>query len=110
MLPTENVKIFWCDGTDKTGGIIMTTSTVVRQLKQENQDYEMYPSTPEMLRTIYAHMKSNYRMTSILEIGCGTCNFIKYYKEFFGEEHRFQFYGMEKSKILIDALDVDEMF
>lgn len=85
----------------------MTTSTLVKQLKKENQDYEMYPSTPEMLRTIYDHMKSNYRMTSVLEIGCGTCNFIKYYKEYFGEEHKFQFFGMEKSKILIDALDKD---
>lgn len=102
---------------------------LVLELKAKNEDYELYPSTKEMLWPIYQTMGNG---SKVLDIGCGTCNFKKYadeYYEFKIEQYykdieRFhnnqidrypdkpcktisKYYVIEKSKTLIDKLDKD---
>lgn len=81
-------------------------SRIVKKLKDSGQDYEMYPSTYEMLSLIYKKMSEINHFDSVLDIGCGTCNFVKYYKKYKNTDYTgFKVFGMEKSKILIDSLD-----
>lgn len=108
----------------------MSINSLIEELKQNNQDFEFYPTTKEMIRTIYE--KSNGG--NWLDIGCGTCNFKKYYSEIAKEQaeiyerkneiyiksgykkelepknsersHKINnYYVIEKSQILLDKLD-----
>ena len=77
----------------------MSINALIEVLKENNQDFEFYPTTKEILEVI----KNDYNMTeaeTVLDIGCGTCNFKKVIKP-------YQYYVVEKSKILIDKLDED---
>lgn len=110
-------------------------STLVKQLKENNEDFEFYPTNPEMLLPIFE--KLPVKVDSILDIGCGTCNFRKYFdtyskmrqvasekeeerKELDAERNgeRYyrrsiskhtieEYYVIEKSKTLINTLDKD---
>lgn len=109
-----------------------STAALVEQLKAEGQDFEFYPTTKEMIRCIWEHRRKPYSDGSgfriddfgdVLDIGCGTCNFKKYIREFnesfieYNEDGSVrrnhdtvgfgQYYVMEKSKILIDRLDAN---
>lgn len=112
----------------------MNTNAIVKELKENNQDFEFYPTSEDMLRVIYPHLKNE----NVLDIGCGTCNFKKFMRKFSQEdaefhnmleEERFQagemsgekyykrektasdfekihkYYVMEKSTILLGKLD-----
>ena len=121
----------------------MSTQQLIFELKENNQDFEFYPTTKDMIEVIYndyclhRKCKSDYEyIDSFLDIGCGTCNFLTYMTEFeeenkaefnrkeelkrlqteaMGEryyktewrEYWFDYYVMEKSKILIDKLPKD---
>lgn len=119
----------------------MSTQQLILELKENNQDFEFYPTTKEMIGVIYEdyvlhrHSYDCY-ITSFLDIGCGTCNFLTYMSEledkkkaefearqeykrlqaaavgekYYKEEYReswFKYYVMEKSKILIDKFPKD---
>ena len=75
---------------------------IVKDLKDNNQDYEFYPTTDEMLECIRPHFPNLYRVVKVLDIGCGTCKF----KTFFNDK-TFKYYVIEKSKILIETFDED---
>ncbi len=87
----------------------MSINQLVNELKENNQDFEFYPTTKEMVKAIYYRLE--HKSNDILDIGCGTCNF----KKFFAELHREndasskpsigKYFVIEKSKILIDKLD-----
>lgn len=92
----------------------MSINTLIEELKENNQDFEFYPTTKEMIKCIYNDMESGYN--NILDIGCGTCNFKKYFEEFQAEASRSdkrvyaslgKYYVIEKSRILLDKLDKD---
>mgnify|MGYP003308812354 CR=1 FL=1 len=107
----------------------MSTASLIKELKEAGEDYELYPTSPEMIKAIWEHHRKPYSDGSgysikifgnVLDIGCGTCNFKKYVDEFnepFVEKHsdgsRYRgdsvyintYYVIEKSKILIDKLD-----
>lgn len=121
------------------------TRRLVAELKENNQDFEFYPTSKEMVKVIYKdfclHRKFYYgngykNIKSFLDIGCGTCNFLTYmteldneaeaefkqreklkrlHAEANGEKYReeewregwFDYFVMEKSKILIDRLPKD---
>lgn len=85
------------------------TKALIKELKDSGQDYEFYPTTEEMLIPIYEDMRYN-RIKTVLDIGCGTCNFKKYAKKWNSTNNNwldFKYYGVENSKILIDRLDKD---
>lgn len=76
----------------------MSVNQLVLELKENNEDMEFYPSTPEMLEII---SKDMHNLSDVLDIGCGTCNFKKYVKNI------KNYYVIEKSKILLNKLDAD---
>lgn len=107
----------------------MSTTTLIKELKEAGEDYELYPTSPEMIKVIWEHRRkpysdgSGYNVKSfgkVLDIGCGTENFKKYVDEFnkpfikCDEDGRVRsnsdaanihdYYVIEKSKILIDKL------
>ena len=114
----------------------MTINKLIQELKDNNEDFEFYPTTKEMLEIIFPFINN----CTVLDIGCGTCNFKKYFEEYAekqaedynrskefekleklknGENYHYypkdksDFYGikkyyvMEKSKILLNNLDAD---
>lgn len=83
----------------------MNTNLLVEKLKDNNEDFEFYPTTKSMIETIY-HSMDNPK--SILDIGCGTCNFLKHIDDIEKDKEYktiFNYFVIEKSKILIDMLD-----
>ena len=114
----------------------MSVNQLVLNLKENNEDFEFYPTSKEMLYLIYPHIKNS----TVLDIGCGTCNFKKYFEEYAknkadkfnqekerekaekeksGERYYYtpasmqdyyeirKYYVMEKSRILLNNLDED---
>lgn len=100
---------------------------LILELKENNEDYQFYPTAKEMIRPIYARLDSNM---DILDIGCGTCNLRKFIKEFDEEKNQKylndidlfnkklierypdrpntwhgKYFVIEKSQILINKLD-----
>ena len=110
-----------------------SVSQLVLDLKEAGEDFEFYPTTKEMIMTIYPYMDRE----KVLDIGCGTCNFKKIIEQMGKEEYdvlsrieerKFKeaeargeryykkdisickisrYYVMEKSKILLQQLDED---
>lgn len=110
----------------------MTITALVKELKENNEDFEFYPSTKEMIKTIFYDC---YGGGSWLDIGCGTCNLKKWFSEFskfenevenekdkIWREHNYddkynfkrnnprginQYYVIEKSQKLVEKFDKD---
>lgn len=112
-------------------------NALIQELKENNQDFEFYPTTKEMIKTIYRAASGE----DWLDIGCGTCNFKKYFEELKTEQqtryiaketafinsyvegkgynydlkpkdcdtakHLGKYYVIEKSDILLKKLDKD---
>lgn len=76
----------------------MSINALIEELKENNQDFEFYPTTDAMLSVIQGYIDND----TVLDIGCGTCKF----KKFMGSRIN-QYYVMEKSKILLEKLDDD---
>lgn len=100
----------------------MSINTLVEQLKEAGQDYELYPTSREMIRVIWEHRRKPYSdgsgfhiedFNDVLDIGCGTCNFQRFIDEFnepYDRHNRVstgKYYVMEKSRILLDRLDAE---
>lgn len=115
----------------------MSVNQLVLELKQNDQDFEFYPTTKEMIAPIFEKYKLHSgKINTILDIGCGTCNFLTFMKEYRDEDEKaynlrqkrkeyeaqlagerywpekywlswFDYQVMEKSKILIDRLPKD---
>ena len=77
---------------------------LLEDLNNKNEDYELYPTTKEMIETICKYHKEIkgwcVSFGDVLDIGCGTCNFKKY-----STLEIKKYFVMEKSKTLIDMLD-----
>ena len=88
---------------------------LVKEIKENNEDWEFYPSTQEIVDALAAKLKSwsdeNWRHTnrtvnSILDIGCGNGGFF----EKLCKDEKFKDikkYGIEKSMILSEQLPDD---
>lgn len=107
----------------------MSINSLVEQLKEAGQDYELYPTSGEMIRVIWEHRRKPYSagfhiddFGDVLDIGCGTCNFKRFIDEFnepfikryedgrcsYSDIVRIgKYYVMEKSRILLDRLDAE---
>lgn len=60
-------------------------NALIEELKENNQDFEFYPTTKEMIKCIHNVLKLD-NISSVLDIGCGTCNFKKWISELDTEE------------------------
>ena len=115
----------------------MSINQLINELKENNQDFEFYPTTKEMIEAVYKYSDGG----EWLDIGAGTCNFRKYYNEIADENNRkynakeqafrnsyidgkgynydlqpkdhekghriYNYYVIEKSKILLEKMDRD---
>ena len=115
----------------------MPINKLIQELKENNQDFEFYPTTKEMIEAVYKYSDGG----EWLDIGAGTCNFRKYYNEIADENNRkynakeqafrnsyidgkgynydlqpkdhekghriYNYYVIEKSKILLEKMDRD---
>lgn len=110
----------------------MAINKLIKELKDNEQDFEFYPTTKEMVKVIY----NASEIGEWLDIGCGTCNFRKYFKELQQEDEKSytkkekiyqdsnfdrnlrpkesdkpkyfgNYYIIEKSKILLERLEKD---
>lgn len=110
------------------------TTQLVLELKEQEQDYEFYPTTKEIIACIHEHINSHWEIehysNKVLDIGCGTENFRKHIKDLHHERELWkenaskrpdgsydngirnarnwfisEYFVMEKSKILLQQLD-----
>ena len=54
----------------------MSINTLIKELKENNEDFEFYPTSKNMIDVIIPYLKCE----TVLDIGCGTCNFKKFVK------------------------------
>jgi len=52
---------------------------LINQLKENDQDFEFYPTTKEMIKCIYDKSDD---IGNVLDIGCGICGFKRWFKHF----------------------------
>ncbi len=114
----------------------MSINALINELKENNEDFEFYPTTNEMLEVIVPYLDDEI----VLDIGCGTCKFKKYMENWASEETRIynqredrkekeallrgekyyknyksesrfrkikKYYVIEKSRVLLKKLDED---
>lgn len=115
----------------------MSINQLINELKENDQDFEFYPTTKEMIEAVYKYSDGG----EWLDIGAGTCNFRKYYNEIADENNRkynakeqafrnsyidgkgynydlqpkdhekghriYNYYIIEKSKILLERMEKD---
>ena len=80
----------------------MSTNTLIKELKENNEDFEFYPTSKNMIDVIIPYLNHE----TVLDIGCGTCNFKKFVSE--ADISKIaKYYVMEKSKTLLNKLDDD---
>ena len=92
---------------------------LIEKLKENDEDFEFYPTTKEIVKCIWDHRgeenhQHRYGFGDVLDIGAGSCNFKKFVeelnensKEDYLKRNIKDYYVIEKSKILIDALEKD---
>ena len=86
----------------------MRTQAIVKQLKDENQDYEWYPSTDEMLTVVSKSITDIYPYHAkfkLLDIGAGNGNALQSIEKKLDESNTVYLYAMEKSQVLIQEMD-----
>lgn len=96
----------------------MSAALLIKQLKNNNQDFEFYPTTKEIIEAMYIDILnkkddfygSSSKGISFLDIGAGNCKVYSTFKEIAesqtnGNKVYFSSYkAIEKSQILIDNM------
>lgn len=98
----------------------MNTNNLVLKIKENNEDFEWYPTTEEIVDCFVDDLKKQDRfygynkIKSILDIGCGNGSFFDKYeasvKKFADENNpmmNIKFFGIEKSQTLINNIKND---
>lgn len=83
---------------------------LIKNLKDNNQDFEFYPTTQEIIREIYYDLQKNSygsKALSCLDIGSGNGNFFNKFNELGKEVTIAQKFAIEKSEILISQMAAD---
>lgn len=90
-----------------------STNQLVREIKENNEDFEFYPTTLEIVKVFanyikeFKHVRSDYGYSgSVLDIGCGNGGF---FQKLCADEafKNISKYGIEKSMILSEQLPDD---
>lgn len=89
----------------------MSVNQLVQELKENQEDYEFYPTSLEMVEPIYNSIQEHFGFNfniKVLDIGCGTCNFQKHFNTLRKQTDRGakigDYFAIEKSKTLIMRL------
>lgn len=90
----------------------MSVNQLVQELKENQEDYEFYPTSLEMVEPIYYSIQQHFghKLSGIkvLDIGCGTCNFKKHFNTLRNQSNKGaeigDYFAIEKSRTLISKL------
>lgn len=93
----------------------MNTNVIVNELKDNDQDFEWYPTTKEMLRSIAVDLKREDQSSfSMLDIGAGNGQVFNIIRDVINVKDKYgddsisiKKYAIEKSRILIDKMPND---
>lgn len=79
--------------------------SLIKELKENQEDFEFYPTTDEMLKVVVDDIKANeiHRSPKLLDIGCGNCKILNHLKD-------CQYMVIEKAKTFIDRLPKQATF
>lgn len=94
----------------------LSTSKVLEELKTENNDFEWYPTTPEIINAIAEDiLKADcvFKLDSIFDIGCGDGRVLKGLQRIIKDKrdnYISDLYGIEKARNLIARWDEDITF
>jgi hypothetical protein len=84
---------------------------LIERLKQNEQDFEYYPTTPEIVSKVYQDIvREGNSHISILDIGAGDGCFFKKFDDLMdsnGKEMSVTKYAIERSKILLESMPDD---
>ena len=84
----------------------MSINNLVKQLKQENQDFEFYPSTKEILNVVQQSINKQFQgresvdKYSLMDCGAGDGRTLKSLGHEYGD-----CFAIEKSKVLLNEID-----
>lgn len=84
------------------------------ELKDTHQDYEWYPTTNEIIDSIFDHA-SRFELDSLLDVGAGDGKVLKRFKERhlntpiekYETRRHVDYYAIEKARPLLDSLPID---
>ncbi len=62
---------------------------IISNLKNAEEDFEFYPTSKDMIKRIFDHIDNSD--IDVLDIGCGTCNFKRFYEEIEKEEYKIRY-------------------
>jgi len=77
---------------------------LINELKENDQDFEFYPTMDKIIDDLYLDVKKQRHCSKILDIGAGNGKVLNGLSE---RGLRFQKFAIEKSKILIDSMQSD---
>lgn len=95
----------------------MGSAALLREVVESGQDFEWYPSTPEIIESVYKDMRDYFGKStglSILDCGAGDGRVLKSFNELYDQELAHdeyrgklfnQLYAIEKSRPLLDSYD-----
>jgi len=84
---------------------------IVKVLKENNEDFEWYPTKNEIIKRLFKDLRNNNSHYSILDIGAGNGKVLNKLEEYGKEPDKhnntisFKKYAIEKSKILVNEMD-----
>ena len=91
----------------------MTVNSLIQKAKEENQDFEWFPTTQEIVNEIVADIGKRYsyydKVARLLDIGCGNVSFFEKFDIAAEKLHYNNIlvhhrYGIEKSQTLLNNL------
>ena len=90
----------------------MTTNSLVKNLKENNQDFEWYPTTDEIIEVVCKDLASTYDYYfRLLDVGAGDGRVLNKIEKFLSKNGKVEVdkYAIEKSKILVNQMSDDVM-
>lgn len=90
----------------------MPIRQLVAEVKEEQQDYEFYPTTDEMIRAMIRDMgRRDCPRGSVLDVGAGNGKVLRALKDaklgYHNDQGFSHLYAIEKSRVLCQQLDAD---
>jgi len=76
---------------------------LIEQLEENNESFEFYPTSKEMIKCIFDNVENSN--INVLDIGCGTCNFKRFYEELSTEKYTLDF-EIQKKRYIKDHPEI----
>ena len=83
----------------------MSVNSLIKSIKENNEDFEWYPTTEDMIKNISNYLKKleAFQVDSVLDVGCGNGSFLNRFNDIYNNK-KLKLYGIEKSPTLVNEL------